>query len=129
MILLVEDNPGDALLLQTAFEAEKVKVPIRVVHTAADALEDIRDEHARRPSLVIVDIRLAGEDGWEVLKALAEDEQFAGIPAAVLTSSSRSDDRRRAMELGVTHYFSKPIGLAGYAPIVRALSALHEDSP
>lgn len=129
MILLVEDNPGDALLLQTAFLAEKLEVPVRVVHTAADALEDIRDERAGRPRLVVVDIRLGGEDGWEVLKVLAQDERLASIPAAVLTSSSRSDDRRRAKELGVTHYFSKPIGLAGYAPIVHALHALHEDSP
>jgi CheY-like chemotaxis protein len=128
VILLVEDNPGDAVLLQNAFETEALRVPFRIAPTVADALRQIREHRDDDLRLVIVDIRLAGgSDGWGVLEALTVDPAYSGLRAAVLTSSSRVDDRSRALALGVSHYFSKPLSLEGYVPIVRALAALHEE--
>jgi len=124
VILLVEDNPGDVLLLETQLEAAGSEIPLRVACTTADALGVLR-AGAGALGLVIVDIRLAGSDGWEVLDALARDPALARMPAAVLTSSSRADDRMRARALGVESYFIKPVGIDGYRDLVSRLLAMH----
>ena len=124
VILLVEDNPGDVLLLETQLEVAGNAIPLRVASTTGDALGVLRAGGGEL-GLVIVDIRLAGSDGWEVLDALACDPALACIPAAVLTSSSRADDRTHARALGVESYFIKPVGLDGYGDLVRRLLALH----
>ncbi len=121
MILLVEDNPGDVMLLETAFAAVGHRVELQVASTVRTALGALAE---RRYDLVVIDIRLAGADGWEVLEALSSDERYAGVRTAVLTSSSRGDDRGRARALGTEHYFIKPMGMDGYAQIVDALLAL-----
>jgi len=126
VILLVEDNPGDVLLLETQLEAAGNDIPLRVASTTGYALGVLRARPADL-GLVIVDIRLAGCDGWEVLEALAGDPALARIPAAVLTSSSRADDRTHARALGIEteSYFIKPVGLEGYRDLVSRLVALH----
>lgn len=122
MILLVEDNPGDVMLLEAAFESAGHRMDLQVASTVRAALGAL----AERPyDLVVIDIRLAGADGWEVLEALSSDARYAGTPTAVLTSSSRGDDRGRARTLGTDHYFIKPVGMDGYAQIVDALVSLH----
>ena len=121
MILLVEDNPGDVILLETAFEAAGHPVELQVASTVRSALAALA---GRSYDLVVIDIRLAGADGWEVLETLSSDPRYAGIRTAVLTSSSRGDDRGRARALGTEHYFIKPMGTDGYGQIVDALVAL-----
>jgi len=124
MMLLVEDNPGDALLLETAICARGEVVPMMVATTCQRALAAL---HSARASIrmIVVDLRLPGSDGWTVLSAIAEDDALAGVPAAVLTSSTRDDDRERAHQLGVEHYYVKPVSLDGYDAIVAALLALY----
>jgi DNA-binding response OmpR family regulator len=125
VILLVEDNPGDVLLLETAFAAAGHDVELQVASTVHAALGALSE---RRYGLVVIDIRLAGTDGWEVLESLSENALYAGTPAAVLTSSSRIDDRAHALALGTEHYFIKPVGVDGYREIVDALVGLHRDA-
>ena len=75
---------------------------------------------SRRFGLIVVDLNLPGADGWSLLERIARE-----LPVAVLTSSSRADDRARAEALGVRATFTKPIGVAGYPAIVSGLVELH----
>jgi CheY-like chemotaxis protein len=123
VILLVEDNPGDVLLLETELANAGNVIPLRIAATTGDAMGVLRERCEL--GLVIVDIRLAGADGWEVLETIAGDPELARVPAAVLTSSARTDDRTHASALGVESYFIKPLGIVGYGAIVRQLLSMH----
>ncbi|NUP06576.1 MAG: response regulator [Polyangiaceae bacterium] len=124
MILLVEDNPGDALLLETALEAAATDVTMHLVSSAESALAMLRVA-PRAYRLVVVDLRLAAVDGWAVLAAIANEPWLQGLRSAVLTSSSRDDDRARARSFGIAGYFVKPTSVDAYPALVDALVNLH----
>jgi signal transduction histidine kinase/CheY-like chemotaxis protein len=60
-----------------------------------------------RPSVVLLDIRLPGIDGWEVLRVLKADPETANVPVVVV---SIVDDASRGAELGAAAYLVKPVG-------------------
>jgi len=121
-ILLVEDNPGDAVLLEKAFDTVHPKGDVKIeLRPTTDAALRTLSEQKSDLSLVLIDLKLAGIDGFGLLAALQSIEDLP--PIAVLTSSGREDDRARARTLGVPDdsYFVKPMAIEGYRAIVRRL--------
>jgi CheY-like chemotaxis protein len=90
-VLLVEDDPGDVVLIQEAFEDNKVRNRLHCVSDGVDALRFLRrqDEFADapRPDLILLDLNLPRKDGREVLAEVKTDEQLQQIPVVVLTTS------------------------------------------
>ena len=119
-ILLVEDNPGDAVLLEKAFEMMDENVKLEVTLSTESALK-ILEAKKDAIDLVLVDLKLAGVDGFGLLNTLMK--AYESLPVAVLTSSAREDDRERARDLGVAResYFVKPMAIDGYKPIIKRL--------
>jgi two-component system sensor histidine kinase/response regulator len=83
----------------------------RAVSTGAHALQELmRAEDDNRPyRLILLDVKLAGMDGFAVLKKIGEHPRWAKTPVIFISSSLRRDDALRAQELGVTRYLSKPL--------------------
>lgn len=111
-ILMVEDNPADARLLQEAFKEANIPNPIHVVHDGSDALEFLLQQgpytDAPRPGLVLLDLSLLMVDGLDVLRELNERQTLRGIPLLVLSHSADPDDVHSAYEHGATAYLTKP---------------------
>ena len=120
MILLLEDNPGDAALFQKALRTTRSSCMI-----AGDASEAMRLLESKSFNVVVVDLRLPGVDGWSVLESLAAKPN--GTQAVVLTSSANQGDRARAAGLGVGRYLIKPDDFAGLLKIVAEISALDSE--
>lgn len=103
-VLIVEDNPGDAALLQTFFRHQGRKCTFSVVGDGESALDFVwrRGAHAdaARPDLIIVDINIPKVDGKEVLREIKLDPKLKVIPTIVLTSSENDEDVRRCYENG-----------------------------
>src|SRR5215208_6535672 len=91
-VLLVEDDPGDVLMTQEAFEDHKVRNNLTVVSDGAEALSYLRGEgayeNAVRPDLILLDLNLPRRDGREVLEEIKKDDELCRIPVVVLTTSS-----------------------------------------
>ncbi|MBN1200827.1 MAG: GAF domain-containing protein [Anaerolineae bacterium] len=94
-ILLVDDKPESIRVFREALEASE-RYHILEVTTGQQALDVIR--HGQQIDLVILDLRMPGIDGFEVLQALRSDEQMAHIPVLVLTAEDISADERAALE-------------------------------
>lgn len=62
------------------------------------------------PRLVILDVGLPGEDGFEVCRRLRDDQRYADLPVLFLTGSREARDYQRNMKAGGTAYLMKPIG-------------------
>jgi CheY-like chemotaxis protein len=83
--------------------------------------EGVRLAQERRPSLVLMDIRLPGIDGVEALRRLRAEETTRGIPVMAMTASVMSEDRQKIMAAGFDGYQSKPINVTGFVAAVAGL--------
>ena len=130
-ILHVENNDDDALLLNKAFELTGIRVTIKCVSTGEDALAYLKGEvkysnktDYRFPQLVILDLKLFGSDGFEVLKWIRGQLKMASLPVLILSASSLERDFKRAHELGADSYFVKPNDFAELREMCRVMSGI-----
>jgi CheY-like chemotaxis protein len=124
-VLLVEDDPGDVLLIREAFEDNKVANRLHVVSDGVEALEFMRREgpHAQapRPDLVLLDLNLPRKDGREVLAEIKGDEALRSVPVVVLTTSAAEEDVLRSYNLHANAYVTKPVDFDRFIGVVRQI--------
>ena len=121
LVLLVEDNPDDALLALRAFRQCGVAAEVEVVTDGAAALARLSDQAAPTPDLVLLDIKLPLLSGLEVLRRLRALGRGAGAPVVVLTTSCEEHDVAEAYLLGASSYLRKPVDYQQFSEIVRDL--------
>jgi CheY-like chemotaxis protein len=115
VILLVDDNPHDVVLIRLAFR--KVGI-IDTIHLVKDGVEAMRyingdDKYADRrtyppPTLVLLDLKMPGPNGFEVLKWIRSHDAFENLVVVVMSGSRDDADIQRAYELGANSYLIKP---------------------
>ena len=116
-ILLIEDEPAHAELTKRAIRKAGNANRIDVVSNGEEALDylfnhkNFADKKKYPvPGLILLDIKLPGIDGIEVLKAIKEDPDLKRIPVIMLTTSEREDDIARSYEHYANSYLTKPVG-------------------
>ena len=118
-IVLAEDNDDHALLIEMALErAVDVPVTIRRARNGEEAVELITESV---PDLLLLDLKMPGMAGHEVLAEIKGNDRFRSIPVAVLTSSDRDEDVARSYGLGGNHFITKPESPAELEKKLRAL--------
>jgi CheY-like chemotaxis protein len=100
VVLLVDDDPFVRRLLRLTLPVEGYEV----VESAGDDALELAG--ACRPALVLLDWRLPGSSGAEVLRALKQ--RWPLLPVIVLTAEQAPGERRLAFELGADRYVTKP---------------------
>ena len=124
-VLLVEDDPGDVLMTQEAFEEHKVRNRLAVVSDGDEALAYLRREapyeDAPRPDLILLDLNLPRRDGREVLQEIKNDEILRHIPVVVLTTSQADEDILRSYQLHANAYVTKPVDFERFVNVVRQI--------
>lgn len=126
-ILIVEDNPGDVLLLREVLRDWNTKVEIGVVQTGDEALPYLRQQSrfadAPRPDLVLLDINLPKRNGHDILKEIKSDEVLKAIPVVIFSSSTSSRDVDKSYALHANSYICKPQNLEDYFGVLKSLEA------
>jgi two-component system, cell cycle response regulator DivK len=79
----------------------------------------------RRPSLILMDIRLPGVDGIEALGRLQAEVATRGIPVMAMTASVMARDRQRVLDAGFDAFQSKPIKVKDFLAVVEQLLERH----
>jgi CheY-like chemotaxis protein len=124
-VLLVEDDPGDVLMTQEAFEEHKVRNKLSVVSDGEEAMAYLRREgehaNAPRPDLILLDLNLPRFDGRQVLAAIKEDADLRRIPVVVLTTSQADEDILRSYSLHANAYVTKPVDFERFIAVVRQI--------
>jgi CheY-like chemotaxis protein len=111
MLLLVEDDPADAVLIQRSIQ--KVGIPAQVVHLKdgdeAVAYLSGSKPGAPLPWLILMDLKLPRRSGLEVLQWIREQRSdVSRVPVIMLSSSHHAVDIQRAYQYGVNSYLVKP---------------------
>jgi len=116
LILLVEDDPADARLIQRAFEKAALGARVTRIPNGDDAVAylaghepfDNRTSYPL-PAVILLDIKLPRRSGFEVLSWLrSRRDGLQRIPVVMLTSSRHNVDVNRAYDLGANSYLTKP---------------------
>lgn len=124
-VLLMEDNPADAHLVAQALGARGGSTELHVAKSGDDALAFLRREGpyaaAPRCDLVLLDLRVPGTDGREVLAAMKRDPTLRRVPVVVLTTSAAERDVLEAYDLHANAYVRKPLELDAFLGAVDAI--------
>jgi CheY-like chemotaxis protein len=140
VVLLVEDSDDDARLIARAFRGTSLPERVEVVRSGAEAVAYVDgappyDDPGRHPApaLIILDLKMAGVDGYEVLKAIRARDVLARVPVVVLTGVGDTASVKRTFDLGASVYFVKPSAGRGFARVAREIEnywqAFSEDPP
>jgi chemotaxis family two-component system response regulator Rcp1 len=123
-ILLVEDNPGDVLLLKETFKQSKAANHITVAEDGTVAMDILhrtgKYADAVAPDIIILDLHLPKKDGREVLAELKEDTRFRSIPVIILTTSQAREDVIKCYQLHANCYITKPFDLEDFIAMVES---------
>ncbi len=103
-ILVVDDSPTERFFL-----ADLLAKKGYTVITAENGDEAYQKTKAERPNLVVMDVVMPGQSGFQVTRALSRDPDTQAIPVLLCTSKSNETDRIWGLRQGARDYLTKPI--------------------
>ena len=115
-ILIVEDNLLNLELVTDLLAAEGYST--RQAHNGEEGL---RLAQLEPPSLILMDLRMPGMDGYAALRALKADPRTAHVPTVALTAQAMNGDEKAVLEAGFDGYISKPIDTRTFSLTVARL--------
>lgn len=105
-VLVIEDTVSIRQFVVWTLEMEGHKVL-----SAENGDQGLAAARENPVSMVLLDVRMPGRDGWTVLREMKADPTLAHIPVVMLTASVAVSQRKKALEMGAADYLSKPIGV------------------
>ncbi len=127
-ILLIEDSSTDAQLVVRAFKRARLTNPVKVIDNGEEALDYLfrtgpfRGQTQPHPQLILLDLKLPGISGIEVLRQLKNETATREIPVVVLTSSQHDRNVIECGRLGAENYIVKPVEFENFSRITSAIN-------
>ena len=129
-ILIADDDADDRMLIEEAFEENRLSNQIDFAEDGEQVLEYLRREgkyeHLKGqpyPGLILLDLNMPKMDGRTALAKIKEDPKLCRIPVVVLTTSKAEEDILRTYGLGVASFITKPVTFERLVEVVRAIGA------
>lgn len=127
-ILLVDDNANDVELTLDAFSEAHLANRIDVARSGREALDRLFDGTPRSdggrhplPDMILLDLKMPGIDGFEVLRRIKAAPVLRRIPVVILTSSREEGDRAMSYDTGANSYLVKPVSFDGMLGVVQTI--------
>ncbi|HEX6691575.1 MAG TPA: response regulator [Burkholderiales bacterium] len=115
-ILVVDDSPTDRQYLSDILTKSGYKVT-----TASSAEEALAKVKAAAPDLVLMDVVMPGQNGYQATRTLTKDEATKHIPVIIVTTKGQETDKLWGMRQGARDYIVKPVSQADLLAKISAL--------
>jgi CheY-like chemotaxis protein len=127
-VLLADDSEEDALLIRHAFQKAGIPNPLHIVNSCEEAISYLsgrrgysnREEHPL-PHLLLLDLRMQGLDGFELLRWVRHRPGLESLAIVVMTASHKAWDMNEAYRLGANSFLLKPTDFEGLIELARGL--------
>ena len=103
-VLVVDDSKTELMVLSDLLGKNGYSV-----RTAENAEEAFRRLGEEKPELILMDVVMPGQNGFQLTRAIARDPQFSAIPIIMCTSKNQETDRVWGMRQGASDYIVKPV--------------------
>jgi twitching motility two-component system response regulator PilH len=103
-VLVVDDSKTELLFLRDILTRHGYKVS-----TAENAEDTLRLLSQDRPDLVLMDVVMPGQNGFQLTRTITRDPRYAGLPVIICTSKNLETDRVWGLRQGARDYLTKPI--------------------
>jgi len=126
-ILLVEDSPTDAMIIERALREGRVAHRLTVIRDGRQALDYLvrlrnpGEPADLEPDLILLDLNLPGLDGTQVLVQIKADPFLRAIPVVILSTSRSEEDIVQTYQAGANTYIQKPAEYSRYRDLVQTL--------
>jgi len=117
-ILIIDDDRMDRLLIKKAMLRVQPDLEILELDSGREAVSTIQSES---PLATLLDIRMPGIDGFQVLKAIREDTETRSHPVIMVSGSDETSDKDMATEFGADGYLVKPDSFLGYGELAQVI--------
>jgi CheY-like chemotaxis protein len=110
-LMIVDDATDQVYLMKMLISLVEPKIQVVSAANGDQALKILRTNLGELPQLIILDLKMAGKTGLEILKELKADSNLRRIPVCIFSNGEFEADICDAYELGASFYFKKPVGL------------------
>lgn len=123
-LFIVEDNPGDSVLIETAFRqcCPHLNLVIRSVTDGEQAIHALEENY--RPDLILLDRNIPRIEGHDVLRWVrgCGDSRLKSVPIIVFSSSERESELRKMLDAGADGYVMKPGEIDAYFAAIASIA-------
>ncbi len=120
-ILIVDDSAADRTLIRIAFQQTGFRIRLRFASSGREALETLRAADLPRPAMCVIDVKMPGLSGLEVLRTIKLDPGLTTIPVVMISGSDAESDIAAARAAHASGYITKPSDAAGLARMTETL--------
>jgi twitching motility two-component system response regulator PilH len=115
-VLVVDDSKTELMFLTDLLVRNGFSV--KTAENAEDAFRRLAEE---KPELILMDVVMPGQNGFQLTRAIARDPQYADIPIMMCTSKNQETDRVWGMRQGARDYITKPVNVDELLAKIKAL--------
>jgi DNA-binding response OmpR family regulator len=115
-VLIIEDEADIRHFVSRVLELEDYRV-----RQASDGVNGLNQLQENNVSLVLLDLRLPGQDGWSVLRTIKQSPELATTPVIVLTAIAEPMQRKKALRMGAAKYLVKPLSASSLSRTVASV--------
>jgi twitching motility two-component system response regulator PilH len=116
-VLVVDDSKTELMYLTDLLQ--KNGMSVRTAENADDAFRRLAED---KPDLILMDVVMPGQNGFQLTRAITRDPQFADVPIIMCTSKNQETDRVWGMRQGARDYITKPVDSDELMAKIKALS-------
>ena len=116
-VLVVDDSQTELMYLTDLLQ--KNGFTVRTAENADDAFKRLAEE---KPDLILMDVVMPGQNGFQLTRAITRDAQFADVPIIMCTSKNQETDRVWGMRQGARDYITKPVDATELMSKIKALA-------
>ena len=103
-ILVVDDSKTELVFLSDLLQ--KNGFAVKTAENADDAMRRLEEEH---PDLILMDVVMPGQNGYQTTRTIKRDDRFKDIPVIICTSKNLETDRIWGIRQGASDYITKPV--------------------
>jgi two-component system response regulator len=119
-ILIIDDNPDDVEIAKITLAGMDRELKVETAPRGEDALDLLRSGKAL-PSLILLDLKMPGMSGFDVLRKIRADERTKPIPVIIVTASSLEADEKEGYEAGAEAFLHKAFDINRFRRELKSL--------